>query len=247
VTQCFGAGDKGELGDGKGMDSKTPVAVTGVADGIFMQPSLAALAAGGEHACATLRDATAKETGTVCWGDDQYGQLGDGNVGVQANAPVAVKMLSTTVASLTLGRSHSCALDASGVSCWGFNGHYQTGYVTSSAPQPLPYLIPSLTGVTQIAAGADHTCALTNAKHVMCWGSNAFGQCGVALIGDVKTPTDVGIDDVEAVYTGANHTCVLRAAGRVTCFGDNSRGQLGNGQTSSSSTPGTLVDVVTFP
>jgi alpha-tubulin suppressor-like RCC1 family protein len=89
-----------------------------------------------------------------------------------------------------------------------------------------------------IAAGAGHTCALTNAGNVRCWGDNAFGQLGygnVTRIGDNETPAtagDVNVGGVVvAIAAGEAHTCAILQNGAVRCWGYNQYGQLGYGNT----------------
>ena len=101
---------------------------------------------------------------------------------------------------ITAGNSHTCALITSGgVKCWGAGGNGQLGNGATSGPQRTPVDVVAtgggggtLSGVTQIAAGGYHTCALTTSGGVKCWGSGTYGQLGN---GDTPfaqtTPVDV--------------------------------------------------------
>jgi alpha-tubulin suppressor-like RCC1 family protein len=79
-----------------------------------------------------------------------------------------------------------------------------------------------------IAAGGYHTCALTSAGGVKCWGDNGSGQLGDEAITDRATPTAVnGMSGVTAIVAGGSHTCALTGASGVKCWGKNTYGQLG--------------------
>jgi alpha-tubulin suppressor-like RCC1 family protein len=129
------------------------------------------------------------------------------------------------------------------VKCWGQNAYGQLG-VGSGASRVIAYDVSGLTsGVIAISAGAIHTCALTSAGAVKCWGDNSYGQLGDNTSTSRLTPVDVfGLGSgIIAISAGSQHTCAIRGSGQAQCWGDNTYGQLGNNSTTGSLVP---VDVV---
>ncbi len=230
---CWGDNRHGQLGDGTTNDHSTPVAMTGLSSGV------AAIAAGGSHTCALTAAG-----GVLCWGSNSAGQLGDGNEETVSSVPVAVIGLSNGVAAVTAGDRYTCALtDAGGVLCWGYNDEGQLGDGTDG-PKSTPTPVTGLSsGVFAIAADGGHTCALTNAGGVLCWGSNGAGALGDGTTTDHLTPVAVtGLSSgMAAIAAGSSHTCALTDAGGVLCWGYNGYGRLGDGTTTSRNTPVAVV------
>lgn len=192
------------------------------------------IAAGDNHTC-TINDGG----GVSCWG--AFNGWGDVN---GSFFPVDVPGLTSQVVALAPGQWHTCALTIGGrVSCWGANSNGQLGNGTQT-PSIVPVDVSGLTsGVTAIASGGDHTCAVTAAGAVKCWGVNEQGQLGVAVVTISPVPVEVsGLESgVIAVAVGGNHSCALMIVGGVKCWGANGNGQLGDGTTEMSHAP---VDVV---
>jgi len=250
AVKCWGTNWSGQLGDGTtgvGNDSAMPVDVVGLSGPV------AAVASGGRHTCALLT------TGTVqCWGANSSGQLGDGSTNDRA-APADVAGL-TDVAAIASGYGHTCALTTGGgLNCWGSNSSGQLGATTSEtcgvldgnelSCSTLAVAVAGLgTGAAAVAAGAGHTCAITTAGGLRCWGANDFGQIGDGtgwLALDRPEPVDVvGLSSgVSSVAPGVWHTCAVTLAGGVKCWGYNFKGRLGDGTEEQRLTP---VDVVGF-
>jgi alpha-tubulin suppressor-like RCC1 family protein len=84
-------------------------------------------------------------------------------------------------------------------------------------------------GATDIAAGAEHTCAVI-ARGVACWGTNVSGQLGDGTNVSRNRPTDVaGLSgEVNEITAGSEHTCALTQGGAIACWGANFSGQLGD-------------------
>jgi alpha-tubulin suppressor-like RCC1 family protein len=101
-----------------------------------------------------------------------------------------------------------------------------------------PTRVPGLTGVKAIAAGGDHSLALTESGEVYAWGGNSYGQLGLGDGKDRLTPTKVpGLTGVKAIAAGGDHSLALTEAGEVYAWGGNSYGQLGLGDIKERLTP----------
>jgi hypothetical protein len=222
-------------------------------DVVGLTSGVATVAAGWGHTCALTTAG-----GLKCWGNNGVGQLGDGT-NTKRTTPVDVVGLTSGVATVAAGRDHTCAVTtAGGLKCWGWNNYGQLGDGTNTGPElcngypcsRTPVDVVGLTsGVAAVAAGGFHTCALTTAGGLKCWGWNNFGQLGDGTNTDRWTPVDVvGLTSgVATVAAGGGateaHTCAVTTAGGLKCWGDNWSGQLGDGTAMDRWTP---VDVIGF-
>ena len=176
-----------------------------------------------------------------CWGSNRYGQLGGGLAAALdayfGPVPVATQIRWSAV---SVGGRHTCARDSQGAAyCWGANGYAQLGDSSTLGPDTCRTAqcsrtpVPVSGGLTfrAIAAGMDHTCGLTDAGAVYCWGYNEGGELGGGQAAPdtgsavpVRAATDVPFT---AISAGERHTCALSAAGESYCWGENRWAQLG--------------------
>ena len=151
-----------------------------------------------------------------------------------------------------LGGYHSCAVTSDAeVMCWGYNDDGELGIGNNSGPETCTYesddsacartpvIVSGLTGIEKVVGGGYHTCALTTAGGVRCWGYNYEGQLGNGTYTDSNVPVNVtglssGVADITA---GIFHTCALMTGGGVKCWGNGDYGAIGVGDNSDHTTP----------
>ena len=191
------------------------------------------------------------------WGDNYYGQLGDGTTGNTRTAPVVVKKpdLKTypdrpadfTYVQVSAGGPHSLALGSDGyVYAWGLNDHGQLGNGTKSdSSTPVRVHGPDNSGeglkAIQVSAGARNSIALGTDGSVYTWGSmtnnnNSFSSPQIVPT-KVKDPSDAsGVFHALQISTSWSFDLSIGQDGYVYAWGYNNLGQLGNGTTSGYST-----------
>lgn len=237
---CSGYNGTGQLGNGeRTTELLPPPAIAGL-------EQVSSIALGTEHTCAVAGGAV------FCWGENRAGQLGDGTLTARSRPMRAVGVPSAI--AVAVGRIHSCALLADHTAmCWGDNEIGQIGDAMHAAPIALPSRVVNddgspLGGITQLAAGGDHTCALTDTG-VWCWGSNRDSEAGVSPMTSFKRDTPVRVPlpaGVRELALGDNHSCALNANQTIMCWGASDNGERGDGTIATTEIP-TLVRVPTPP
>lgn len=224
----------GQIGDGtagSGNNRTSPVAVSGLTSGVI------AIAGGANHSLA------AKSDGTVYgWGTNGSGQLGDGTQ-TQRNAPTQVTGL-TDVTAVAAGGTHSLARKSDGsVVGWGANNFGQLGDGTTTGPRLSPVSVTSLSSVSAIRAGQNHSYALKSDATVWSWGSGASGQLGDGTTISKSSPVQVsGLPDIATIGAGDNHGLALATEKSVWAWGSNASSQLGDGTTTNRLSPIKVAD-----
>ena len=142
-------------------------------------------ASGSNHTCVVLADGDIQ-----CWGDNRYGQLGDGSTDATSDI-ITIESDGAPYVQVSPGAQHTCAVRSDGsVWCWGSNqfGHF---HPSERAEFLTPTKLTTLDNITQVSASSYHTCALQADGRVFCWGLDAYGQLGRKRLLYSEDPIDV--------------------------------------------------------
>ena len=233
LVYCWGFNQEGEVGalippaDSVSVAVPRPVSAQ----------TFKSMAVGGLHSCALdLADHA------WCWGFNGYGQLGDGTTNWTLNnlvdstgAPIAgipVPVLTgLSFQAIASGAHHTCALSNGIPWCWGDNRNWQLGTsgVTNSLT-PIQVALPGgVTAFARLSSGDYHTCGVTAAGKVYCWGDNSYGQLGTGTTLNSATPVPVAPElDFISFSAGETLSCGVTTEHTVYCVGNNLYGQVGD-------------------
>jgi len=172
-----------------------------------------AIAAGPKYSLALTKDGT-----IYGWGENRYGQLGDGTTMNQLT-PVLVRGVARAIA-IAAGGDFSAALLSDGtVMTWGHgSGTLGRPGIAVNGPNPLPTLVPGASDITAISAGAQHVLALTSAGRVMAWGEQNAGQVGRAVSPSLAGPVPLS-GDVRRIYATSMTSFAILADGALMVWG----------------------------
>ena len=172
-----------------------------------------------------------------CWGDNAFGQLGDGSVNASSEPVIHADLKATSIAT---GKRHTCVtLESGTMACWGNNESQQFifgGQQQSLVPEFLTFFNLWLSAVQ---AGDDYSCVVTPSGQTMCAGKNDFGQCG--------TPPGAGIvamnqGTTRSVSLKSDFSCATGFDGAAYCWGRNDNMQLGGATEQNSSDQAIKLD-----
>ncbi|GLY16539.1 hypothetical protein Kisp01_35540 [Kineosporia sp. NBRC 101677] len=233
---CWGKNDYLQLGTGSTAASQTTMAPV-LAAGSTGVRNWASLASGSRSTCgitAATGDATKPGGQLWCWG-----QLGDGGANTSAPQQVGTSTGWSAIDAGGDGTTTFCGIEGGALSCRGGNVQGLAGdgtilYRTAWGA------VGNSTGTTwsQVSVARSHSCALSTAGTVFCWGSAEFGQpgTGLAWFRNTLRDTNTGAGRWSSLDSEENHACALRGLD-LFCWGKNTTGQLGQGDYVSHGTP----------
>ncbi len=195
---------------------------------------------GNGHGCAIV------DGGAVCWGQNGFGQLGDGTLNDSLTAAVVVDGLGpgSGVTDVEVGESSTCAIVNGGVKCWGHWDSEPLGlpsppfYVNLALPTDVPTL-PAGSGAVSISVGVRSACAVLEDQTARCWGASPWlGNSSLPTFSEnatdssppvvVEATPGVPLFPVSQIDINFLHACAI-VDGAAKCWGAGEYGQLGDG------------------
>jgi alpha-tubulin suppressor-like RCC1 family protein len=223
----WGNNSRGQLGNGSRLNAQTPGTVA-------LPPGITptAIAAGADFAFAAGLDGA-----LYSWGDNLFGQLGNGSHGAMPGlTPVRVSFpAGVDPVGVAAGAESAYVIGSNGgLYGWGDNHSGQLGIDSvRSSYVPVRVKLPAGVTPTAVAAGESSAYVIGSDGSIYSWGSNSFGQLGDASFRNSAIPVRVALPAgmiPKAIAAGQSSAYALAGNGAIYAWGDNHSGQLGNVQ-----------------
>jgi alpha-tubulin suppressor-like RCC1 family protein len=219
----WGLDDSGQLGDGMvgPLSNPTPSVVLGASN-------IIAIAAGGFHSLALKSDGT-----ILSWGNGGLGQLGNGAATGGFNPTPSAVIEASNIVAIAAGNQHSLALKADGtILSWGYNlegqlGHgYYDDFIRPIA-NPFPSAVNNASNIVAIAAGDNHSLALTSDGTTLSWGGGYYQGQGTTGGNNFTPSAVIGASNIVGIAAGYYFSLALKSDGTILSWGEGTLGQLG--------------------
>ena len=239
TVYAWGGNSQSELGDGTSTNRLTPVEVTGFPAGTIVT----AISSHNVHTVAVT------STGDVyAWGNNTYGQIGNGTTVVQTTATEVTLPAEELVVDVAAGALHTAIVTDSGSAyTWGYNLYGQLGNGTT-VDAHTPVQVQTSDTLVDIGAGGNHNLAVTDSGGAVGWGLGNNGQLGNGTTTSSSIPVPVNLPagiTINAIAGGRAHSVAVidvstdptYPAGQVLAWGYNNHGQLGDNSTTQRPSP----------
>ncbi|XP_064956129.1 ultraviolet-B receptor UVR8-like isoform X2 [Musa acuminata AAA Group] len=221
----WGRGEDGQLGHGDAEDRLFPTILSALDS-----QGIVSVTCGADHTTAYSQS----DDQVYSWGWGDFGRLGHGNSS-DVFSPQSIKALQgLKIKQIACGDSHCLAVTMDGeVQSWGRNQNGQLGLGTTE-DSLIPQKIQAFLGicVKMIAAGAEHTAAVTEDGDLYGWGWGRYGNLGLGDRNDRLIPEKVASikgEKMVLVACGWRHTITVSSSGNLYTYGWSKYGQLGHG------------------
>ncbi|GAB2229078.1 hypothetical protein Droror1_Dr00023213 [Drosera rotundifolia] len=221
----WGRGEDGQLGLGDPEDRLLPVQLSAL-DG----HDVSSITCGADHTIAYSES----RMQVYSWGWGDFGRLGHGNSS-DLFTPQPIRALEgVRIRQIACGDSHCLAVTVQGeVASWGRNQNGQLGLGTTE-DSLVPHKLLAFQGLSikMVAAGAEHSAAVTEDGQVYGWGWGRYGNLGLGDREDRIVPQKVSSTNgtrMILVACGWRHTIAVSTTGALYTYGWSKYGQLGHG------------------
>ncbi|KAG5412303.1 hypothetical protein IGI04_008622 [Brassica rapa subsp. trilocularis] len=225
VVCSWGRGEDGQLGHGDAEDRSSPTQLSALDD-----HQIVSVTCGADHTVAYSQS----RLEVYSWGWGDFGRLGHGNSS-DLFTPLPIKALQgIRIKQIACGDSHCLAVTMDGeVQSWGRNQNGQLG-LGNTEDSLVPQKIQAFEGIRikMVAAGAEHTAAVTEDGDLYGWGWGRYGNLGLGDRNDRLVPervTSAGGEKMSMVACGWRHTISVSYSGALYTYGWSKYGQLGHG------------------
>ncbi|MBR3933924.1 MAG: hypothetical protein IKJ68_08480 [Clostridia bacterium] len=231
----WGNNEYGQIGNGESGDDKISETPIKIMDNVIT------VSLGDGYSAAIKNDGS-----LWMWGNNEYGQIGNGESGDDKISKIPVKIMDNVKdVSLSCSQNvtadywgnHSAAIkDDGSLWMWGYNGCGQIGNGESGEDKILEIPVKVMDNVKVVSLGSLHSSAIREDGSLWMWGHNYYGQLGNGESGYTPSGDDkisekpVKImDNVKDISLGSIHSAAIKEDGSLWMWGGGGLGKLGNG------------------